>query len=109
MSAPVIGKMRHRLTLQQAVRVSDGGGGATVTWTAIADLWAAIWPISSDERVDADGLQGRITHEVWLRFSANVAPHMRFVFGARIFDIRSVIDVEEAHRFQRCLVEERLP
>ena len=33
----------------------------------------------------------------------------RFVFGTRVFDIRSVIDVEEAHRFQRCMVEERLP
>jgi head-tail adaptor len=34
---------------------------------------------------------------------------MRFTLGTRVFDIRSVTDVEEAHRFQRCLVEERLP
>lgn len=109
MSAPAIGKMRQRLTLQQAVRVPDGGGGATVTWTPVTDLWAAVSPSGGDERVDADGLQGRITHEVWLRFSADVAPHMRFVFGTRVFDIRSVMDVGEAHRFQRCMVEERLP
>ena len=109
MSAPPIGRMRHRVSLQQAVRVSDGGGGATMTWSPITDLWAAIAPLGGDERVDADGLQGRSTHEVWVRYSTAVAPQMRFMCGTRVFDIRSVIDADEAHRFQRCLVEERLP
>ncbi len=109
MSAPPIGKMRQRLTLQQPVRAADGGGGAAVTWTAVADVWAALLPVGGDERVDADALQGRVTHEVWIRFRSDVAAPMRFIFGTRIFDIRSVTDIEEAHRFQRCLVEERLP
>ena len=109
MSVPLIGKMRQRLTLQQPVRAADGGGGAAVTWSSVADVWAALSPIGGDERVDADALQGRVTHEVWIRFRSDVAAQMRFILGARIFDIRSVADVEEAHRFQRCLVEERLP
>jgi SPP1 family predicted phage head-tail adaptor len=109
MSAPVIGKMRYRMTLQQASRAADGGGGATVTWTPVTDLWAALSPIGGGEGADADGLQSRVSHEIWIRYRAGTGPHMRFILGARIFDIRSVIDVEEAHRFQRCLAEERLP
>ena len=109
MSVPPIGKLRQRLTLQQPVRAADGGGGAAVTWTFVADVWAAMSPIGGDERVDADALQGRLTHEVWIRFRSDVAAQMRFILGARIFDIRGVADIEEAHRFQRCLVEERLP
>jgi SPP1 family predicted phage head-tail adaptor len=109
MSSPRIGRMRQRMTLQQAVRAPDGGGGATVTWTPVADVWAALVPIGGDERVDADALQGRASHEIWIRFRADAAPQMRFVFGTRVFDIRSVTDVDEAHRFQRCLTDERLP
>lgn len=109
MMSPQIGRMRSRVTLQQAARTPDGGGGATVTWTPVADLWAQILPLSGDERVDADGLKGRLTHEIWIRWRADAGPHMRFVFGSRLFDIRSAIDVEETHRFQRCLVEEKLP
>lgn len=109
MTAPPIGKMRHRLTLSQAVSTPDGGGGATVTWSPAGDLWASISPIGGGESIDADGLKGRITHEVWVRFQAGLGPQMRFVLGSRTFDIRSVTDVDEAHRFQRCLVEERLP
>ena len=109
MSAPPIGKMRFRVSLQQAVRVSDGGGGAIMTWSPVAELWASITPLGGDERVDADGLQARSTHEVWVRYHASVAPKMRFTTGTRVFDIRSVADPDEAHRFQRCLVEERLP
>ena len=101
-----IGKFRQRVTLQQASRVDDGGGGATVTWTPVADLWASIEPISADERLDSDRLQGRVSHQVWLRYRTGVDPAMRFVFGSRVFDIRSAVDVDEAHRYLRCLVEE---
>ncbi len=109
MSGPVIGRMRQRMTLQQAVRSPDGGGGATVTWNAVADVWAALSPLGGDERVEADALQGRASHEIWIRYRADAGPHMRFLYGTRVFDIRSVADVDEAHRFQRCLAEERLP
>ena len=109
MSTPAIGKMRYRVTLQQPARTPDGGGGASVAWTNVSDLWAALMPIGGNEGVEADGLKGRTTHEIWVRFQAGLGPHMRFILGARVFDIRSITDIEEAHRFQRCLVEERLP
>lgn len=108
MSAPPVGKMRTRLTVQDAIRTPDGGGGVSITWSPVGAVWAAVSPIGGDERNDADGLQGRITHEIWIRYRAGLGPHMRFILGARAFDIRSVVDVDEMHRFQRCLAEERL-
>ena len=100
------GKFRQRVTLQQAVRTPDGGGGAAVTWSPVADLWASIEPMSADERFDSDRLQGRVTHQIWLRYRAGVTPAMRFLSGARVFDIRSAVDADEVHRYLRCLVEE---
>ena len=107
MSGMPIGTLRHRIVLQQAVRTADGGGGAAETWSTVAELWAAIRPVSGDERVAADALSGQLTHEVWVRHRAGVTPAMRFLIGSRILDIRAVIDVEARGRRLKCLCRER--
>ena len=99
--------MRHRVVLQQTVRTADGGGGAAETWSTVAELWAAVRPISGDERVAADALAGQLTHEVWVRHRAGVTPAMRFLMGSRILDIRAVIDAEGRGRRLKCLCRER--
>jgi SPP1 family predicted phage head-tail adaptor len=99
--------LRHRLTLEQLSRVADEGGGFTESWVTVATLSADLRPISGDERFEADRLAGSITHEVVLRYRAGVVPAMRFRNGARIFEILSVIDVEERRRWLICRCEER--
>ncbi len=108
MKAPVtIGDLRHRIEIQQIARTSDGGGGAAITWTTVAQVWAAIWPRNSGERFDLDRVAGRATHDIWIRARGDVEPEMRFRFGARTFDIRGVIDVEDRGAWLKCVVEER--
>ena len=107
MSVP-IGEMRHRLALQAPLAEADGGGGVTRTWALVAEVWGAIRPVSGGEGVEADGVRGRVSHEMWVRHRASVGPEMRFVLGARIFEVRAAIDSSERHRFLRCLVEERV-
>ena len=104
--APTIGAMRERFTLEQSVRTDDGGGGASVTWETVAELWAAARPISGDERLRHDQLSGRITHEVWIRYRAGVVPAMRFRQDARVYEIVAVLEVERRARL-KCLCEER--
>lgn len=103
-----IGEMRHRLLLEAPVASTDGGGGVTRLWALVAEVWAAIRPASGGEGVEADGLAGRVSHEIWIRHRSGVGPEMRFVLGTRVFEIRSAIDVDERRRFLRCLVEERV-
>jgi len=110
MTAISIGKLRDRLTLESPSRASDGGGGATITWQTVAQVWAHVRPISGDERLRHDAVTGRVTHEVWLRHRGDVVPAMRFTDGARILDIVAVLDpVLGPGRRDRlqCLCEER--
>lgn len=106
MTAMPIGALRHRVVLQHAARTPDGGGGATESWSPVAELWAAVRPISGDERIAADALSGQLTHEVWVRHRAGVTPSMRFLIGSRILDIRAVIDADGRGRL-KCLCRER--
>jgi SPP1 family predicted phage head-tail adaptor len=101
-----IAALRERLLLEQPVRTPDGGGGATVTWETVAELWAHVRPISGDERLRHDQLAGRVTHVVWIRHRPGVLPAMRFRQGARIYEIVAALEV--GHRTHlKCLCEER--
>jgi SPP1 family predicted phage head-tail adaptor len=100
-------ELRHRLTLEEPSRVSDGGGGFAETWQEVAELWADVRPASGFERVEADRLSGTVSHEIALRYRPGVTPAMRFREGTRLFQILAVIDVAERKRWLKCLCEER--
>jgi SPP1 family predicted phage head-tail adaptor len=103
---PSIGSLRHRVILETPSRADDGGGGAIVTWLPVAEIWAAIMPLSGTEGVTADGLSARVSHALVVRYRAGIAPAMRFRYGARTLGITAVIDPDERHRYLRCLCRE---
>lgn len=108
MKAPVtIGDLRHRVQIETAARTSDGAGGATIAWTLVAEVWAAIWPRTSDETLDLGRVAGKATHDIWIRYRSDVKPEMRITFGARVFDIRGVINIEDRARWLKCPSVER--
>lgn len=102
-----IGDLRQRLVIERPVRSADGGGGAVETWEAVAEAWGAVIPLTGGERVEADAVTGRVTHEIWIRHRDDVSADMRLRLGARLFEVRAVIDVDERRRFLKCLCEER--
>lgn len=108
MSPLPVGALRHRVRLERSERLADGGGGAVVTWAPVCELWASIKPSSGTESVVADQIAGRVSHEIHVRFRADISPAMRFSLGTRTFEILAVLDVEERRRQLRCLCREEL-
>ena len=104
-----IGELRSRVTLQQESRVADGGGGFSNTWTNLASsptVWARIEPLRGREVLQAMQLQSPVTHRVTLRYRGDVRAGMRLVAGARAFNIRAAINLEERGRWLELLCEE---
>jgi SPP1 family predicted phage head-tail adaptor len=106
-TGPRLGDLRHRLTLEEAQRVSDGGGGFTEDWVTVAILSAAIQTGDGGERVESGRLAGRVSHAITLRYRAGVTPAMRFRLGTRVFHILAAFDADERQRWITCLCEER--
>jgi head-tail adaptor len=67
MSTPAIGKMRYRVTLQQPARTPDGGGGATVAWFNVSDLWAALNGTHHTRNLGPVSIGSRPAHAVHAR------------------------------------------
>ncbi|MHA1523456.1 MAG: phage head closure protein [Alphaproteobacteria bacterium] len=87
-----IGPMRLRLSLQAPQRVSDGGGGATVTWVEEATVWGLLRPLSGRERGFGSGRMSIVTHDITIRHRDGVLPEKRLVNGTRVFKILAVLD-----------------
>ena len=102
------GKLSHRVVLEEPARVSDGGGGASITWSPVASLWAAIEPLGGREQARHESLEARLSHRITLRYRAGIRPDMRLRLDARIFTIQAVMNEQEKNRWLVCLCEEVL-
>lgn len=106
MSVDNAGRLRHRIAIEDYVDSNDGGGGATRSWTTVAECWAEIQPISADERWQAERLQMKISHRVTIRYREGISPGMRVVFDQRALRIQTIVNPAERNRSLILMCEE---
>lgn len=90
-----IGKLRHRVTLQESISSKDSFGAEIETWSDTATVWASIEPLSGKEYFAAQQVNAEINTKITIRYRAGVQSTMRLAFQNRQFDILSVINTEE--------------
>jgi SPP1 family predicted phage head-tail adaptor len=100
------GQFTARLDLEAASPTPDGQGGATLSWSVAASLWARIEPTTFSFDETAGQMRGELSHRIWIRARDGMAEGMRFRKGARLFLIRAVRDPDETGRYLVCLCEE---
>ncbi len=101
-----IADLKHRVRLEESVRVGDGGGGGSVSWVLIAEFWASVVPQSGREQLESDALSAETMHSIYCRYRADIGPSHRLVMGTRVFEIRSVVNVDDHKRFLKLRCEE---
>ncbi len=99
--------MRHRVTIQNVSRVSDGQGGFTETFADGATVFASIEPVKAWERYQAMQTQAPVTHKVLMRYRADVTSASRLKFGTRVLWVKEVINPNEDDAFLEIRAQER--
>lgn len=114
------GRLRHRGTFQKpGPRIDDGAAGGSAPYVNVAEVYASIEPLTGRELFQAGQFDPRLSHRVGTRYIQGVKPSWRFVYGdvnklnsdneserPRVFDIKSVADIEERHRELELMCEE---
>ena len=100
------GWLRHRITIQDKSVARNAYGEEVITWTEVATVWAAVWPIRGREYMEAQQQQADVTHRVMIRYRTDVVPTMRITWGSRTFMIESVIEVRSARRDMELICRE---
>ena len=103
-----IGKLRHRITIDQVTEIQDTDGAVLESWSQYAVVQASIEPISGREYFAAQSTQADVTHRISLRYRSGITPKMRVNYASRIFDILSVINVGERNRELQLMCRESI-
>jgi len=91
-----LGPLRQRVNIQARSATVDAFGQESETWATVATVWASVEPLSGRELLTAQQVQGETTHRVRMRYQAGVTTSTRLLFNLRPFDVRSVINKNEA-------------
>lgn len=103
------GRLKHKVTIESPIEVPDEAGEWEVAiWGVYATRRAEITPLSGTEQFRAQHLDPEVTHSMRMRFVKGITPEMRIVWGDRIFDIQSALNVEERSREIEILATERI-
>ncbi|WP_443090319.1 phage head closure protein [Basfia succiniciproducens] len=89
-----IGKLRHRVTLQQQANTQNDYGATITTWQDIATVWAEIKPISGREYFSAQQVQSEVTTQIWIRYRNGIEPTMRVSHNGKHYEIISVLNYQ---------------
>lgn len=99
--------LRHRIEFQSLALAPNDSGGQVETWSTFAEAWASITPKVVKEVNFAQRIEPRIMHEIICRYVAGITATMRVKFGARYFEIKSVIIKDEIKEWLIVSCEER--
>lgn len=101
------GEFTRRVTIETVgARVDDGYGGGSVAPTTFLSRRAKIEPLAGEERFVNGQFDPSLSHRITFRYYAGIKPHMQVKYGTRLFDIKYVADLEEAHRDVVLMCEE---
>lgn len=93
------GNLCNRVIIQQTTESRDSSTGSVInTWGTFATVWAAVEPISGREYFSSQQVNSEITARIRIRYLPGVTSKMRISYDSRLFDIQSVIDIDEQHR-----------
>lgn len=86
------GKLRHRVTIQAPTQVQDPNTGAVVpSWSDVAEVWAAIEPLSAREFIQSQATQSQVTARITIRYNANVTALCRVIHNGKIYNVHGVL------------------
>ena len=92
-------RLRHRVTFQKRQEVLDDIGGVNKDekWVDVFDAWAYIKPLRGREYFEGGAMRSEVSHAICIHYRKDqeVRPEMRVLYENRIFEIQSVINVEE--------------
>ena len=90
-----IKNIAHRVTLQGLNSAIGDGGLRTESYSTIASVWSAIVPTRNSPRLVGNKTEFPISHEITIRYAPVYETAKRIMFGVRVFEVRSKINIGE--------------
>jgi SPP1 family predicted phage head-tail adaptor len=86
------GRLRERVTIQQATATRNRIGETVQTWGTFAEVWASVEGLSGREVLQSGQQQTEVTHRVRMRYVTGLTQLMRLSWRGRILEITSLLE-----------------
>lgn len=89
------GALDQQIRIETPSRSADPAGGATVSWTTVATVWADIAPLSASERTAGGKIEASNMYRVRIRRLSGLDAQMRLIWvtnGNAVLNIRGLND-----------------
>ena len=95
----MIGKLRHRVTIQTATITRNDRGAEVLAWVDTATVYADIRTVGGQEQVIANQLEtATLLHTITIRYRTALSPKQRIKWGTRYFAIEAIIERDNRQR-----------
>ena len=106
----LIGPMKHRVEIQSATQTQDDLGAVSYAWATDRKPWASIEPLQGDERMQVQQVKSSVSHKIVMRYDPTfvLTSEHRILYGTRVFEIDSVMNLKEQNETWVCYCVEHL-
>ena len=104
-----IGSMRHLVSAEAPVDVTDATGATIRSYSVYGQVWANIRPMRQAQRFEAGQRSGVLSHVLVFRSIPGFGADWRLRLGARLFQVISFDDGDDCKGFTRAYCEEASP
>lgn len=94
------GRLRHRVSIEQYLALLDSNGEVLqdpdtgevlMDWVALAEVWAAIEPLSTREFFAAQSVQSKVSARIIIRYRPDIDAAMRLRHNQKIYNIEGIL------------------
>lgn len=86
------GKLRERVTIQQATESRNALGETVLSWATFAERWASVEGVSAREALELGQADVSVTHRVRMRYVDGMTQNMRLVWRGRVLEIVALLE-----------------
>ena len=86
------GRLRERVTIQQATERRNAMGETVQTWEPFAERYASVEGLSSREVLLQGQQQTEVSHRVRMRYVTDMTSTMRILWRGRVLEIASLLE-----------------
>ena len=100
------GELDKKITIQYKTKTRNTFGEEVIAWATFAAVWAGIKQMHGKELYASQQFHAESNYLVKIRYRKGVLPTMRVLYGAKIFDILYVKNVDEENVVMELLCKE---
>jgi len=102
------GNLKKKITFQDYTETSNDFGEIAKGYTAFKTVFASVTPLAGKEYFSSKQVNAEVSHKIECRYFNGVVPSMQIVYGTRVFQIESVINIREANKTLQIMATEVL-